>query len=220
MIEIRDNIPWKYAECLVENDENLLFSLYYRYEGTIAERIDGKDWHGLNSFIFHIVECEKGLFIKYLSLKGLEDKASHYAREAMSNIGWYQEEIYGTSQKTYKNYIKNEVMKCVKIQREKFMKIIKELGNIDYDKLEYFSSKLSEESVDYCDYINKKYFYCDKYCPEEYSKCIEMVDFILRECEILNMEKTNFKIFKEKEKQNIMKELIKYKIKLEGGILI
>ena len=34
----------------------ILFSMYYTYNGSIAEQPDGKNWNGLNRFIFHVVE--------------------------------------------------------------------------------------------------------------------------------------------------------------------
>ena len=216
---IRDNVPWKYGECMVLDNEELLFSLFYRNNGSIAEENDGAEWYGLNRFIFHIVKSKDGIYIKYLNLRGIEDIVRKYARSAIENLGFYQEQEFGLIQREYKNYIRKEAMKIVKIEENEFRQEIEKVKNIKYDDLEFFSCAFSEESIDCCDYINKNYFYCDDYYLEKYSQFIELINYILKKSNILNMKNVNLKSFRKEEKLELMKKLIIKKIEFEGGII-
>ncbi|MBQ8299152.1 MAG: hypothetical protein IJX99_04690 [Clostridia bacterium] len=82
---------------------------------------------------------------------------------------------------------------------------------IIYDDLEFFNCAIEYECIDYCDYINKKYFYADGYCLDKYSACIKFVDYILEKCDSLNINKSNIKIFKFEEKMEVLKSLINRK---------
>ena len=217
---IRENETWKYGECMVLDDEKLLFSLSYHYNGAIAEREDGKDWYGLNRFIFHIVEKNSEIIIKYLNLKRIEEKAMEFADSKIKNLGYYQKIRLGIVQQEYKDYIRNEAMKVVKVNKKEFEDMINDLGKIQYNELDYFSCGLAYESIDYFDYINKITFYCDRYYPKKYEKCIEFINYLLKQCNILNMEKVNLKSFNEEEKQEIMINMIKEKIRQNGGYLV
>lgn len=217
---IRNTEEWKYGEPMILDDEKLLFSLSYCYVGDIAERTDGKDWNGRNNFIFHIVEKHDKLLIKYLNLCGIEEIVEKNARMKINNLGYYQVNQQGLIQKEYKEYIRNVSMKTIEIDNNEFNEKIKKLGKIQYDELEFFTCKIAYERIDYFDYINKVYFYSDGYYPEKYTECIEFVNYILNKCRILNMEKVGMKLFKEEERKNIMIDLIKEKIELDGGYFV
>lgn len=216
---IRNTEKWKYGDPMILDDENLLFSLLYFYVGDIAERKDGKDWYGNNNFIFHIVEKNDKIFIKYVNLYRIEDIVEKYAIMKINNLGQYQVKQQGLIQKEYREYIRNEAMKIIEIDKNEFEKRINRLKKIRYDELEFFTCKTAYESIDYFDYINRINFYCDRYYPEKYEECIKFVNYILSECKILNMEEVIMKSFKEEERKNIMIDLIKEKIELEGGYI-
>ena len=217
---IRNTEIWKYSEPMILDDEKLLVSLSYYYVGDVAEREDGKGWHGRNSFIFHIVEKNDDFIIKYMNLRGIEDVVEGIARNKIKGLGWYQLKQQGLIQNEYKNYVRNTAMKCIKIDKSEFDKWIKKLGNIKYNNSEYFTCALGGKMIDYFDYTNKVYFYCDRYYPEKYKDCIDFVNYILDKCNILNMERADLIPFKEENREKIMIELIKEKIELDDGILV
>lgn len=217
---IRNTEIWKYAEPMVLEDEKLLVSLSYYYIGDVAEQENGKDWRGRNSFIFHIIEKNNKILIKYMNLRGIEEIVNKIACSKINHLGCYQYKQQGLIQKEYKDYVRNKAMKCIETDKKEIDDWIKRLSYIKYDELEYFTCALGGKKIDYFDYTNKVYFYCDRYYPEKYKVCIDFVNYILDECNILNMERADLKLFKEEEIEKIMIELIKEKIEFEGGILV
>ena len=155
---IRNIEEWKYGDAMILDDENVLFSLSYFYIGAIAEREDGKDWNGRNNFIFHIVEKNGEIFLKYLNLYGIEEIVNKFARMKINNLGCYQINQQGLIQKEYKEYIRNVAMKTIELDKNEFDERINKLGKIKYDELDFFTCNIADERIDCFDYINKVFF--------------------------------------------------------------
>lgn len=202
---IRESVPWMSGDFVMKDNENILMKIYYRNEGTIIEENEG--WYGNNGLLIYIVETKGKYKIKYLNLKDTEKKAMDIAHQIITNLGHYQQFEVGFSSKQYKEYVRNEKMVEIEIRSDLYLQI-KELGNIDYDNLEYFTYIKSNESIDYFDFVNKKYFYCDMYCLEKYKPCIELIEKIINKCEILNLNELRFTYFPESERLKIMQQLI------------
>lgn len=217
---IREYLPWDAGQCMIMDDEKVLFSLYYHNSGSIAEDEKGKEWYGSNWFLFYVIEHKGKYKIKYLNLRDVEKKAEEIARSIVNNLGMYQLIEVGYRSSEYKEYIRKEKMQVIEIDEEIINKI-KNLKNIDYDKydMDYFSYKYAEENLDYFDFVNKRYFFCDEYCLEKYKPCVEVVDSIIKKCNILNLEGCNIKFFKPEETDSIMQELIDKEIEERNAIL-
>lgn len=214
---IRDCIPWEAGNCMIQENENVLFKIYYRNTGPIIEKEDEKKWFGNNDLLIYIVEEKEKFKIKYINLRDTEEKAINIANEIITNLGCYQTFDIGYSSKQYKEYIRKEKMIEIAIEADLYSQI-ENLGNIKYDDIEYFTYKKGTESIDYCDYVNKKYFYCDVYCLEKYKPCIELVEKIIKKCNILNLSELKFQYFKENERTKIMEKLIEDEIEASSWI--
>lgn len=215
---IREYIPWKAGNCMVTENEEVLFSIYYRNYGAIINEIDKSGWYGSNSLLIYLVKEKEQIKVKYLDLKNTEDQAMKIAKNVITNLGMYQLFDIGYNSRQYRDYIRNEKMVEITIDRNIY-KQIENLKDIEYDDLEYFTYKKSIESIDYCDYINKKYFFCDEYCPKKYMPCVKLVEEIIKKCQIINLDKINIKSFEDSERTKIMRRLLDEAIETDLAIL-
>lgn len=204
--KLRNCVLWERTDCVIDEDEDVLFKFYYSTWGNILGNENGKNKYGNSSYIFYIINRNGNLKVKYVDLKCVDKKAFHIGRKLITNLSIEQEFKLGYSSKEYKDYIKKEKMIEVDLNFD-FYGEIKKLGSIDYNELEYFINEDSYETIDYYDFVNKKYFYCDDYCLEKYKLCIELVEKIILNCNILNFTKLKFKYFVEDEREGILEKL-------------
>lgn len=204
---IRKYIPWKTGNFMVKENEEVIFAIYYRNSGNAIN--DGRtiSFVADNKLLVYLVKDDTKFKLKYLDWEGTEEKAEKIAQELITNLGMYQLLDTGYGSKQFKDYIRNEKMVETDIEEDIYFKI-KELGNINYDKLDYFSYVLGNESIDYYDYVNKKYFYCDEYCPEIYKPCVKVVEELIKKCNIVNLKEVNIKFFIAEDETKIMRKLL------------
>lgn len=215
---IRKHIPWKSGNCMITENEEVLFSIYYRNDGPVINDKDKSDWYGNNSLLVYLVKSGEQLKIKYLDLRDTEEKAIQIARKIITNLGMYQLFDIGYNSSQYREYIRNEKMIEIDIDDNIYEQITK-LSDLKYDDLEYFTYTKSIESIDYCDYINRRYFFCDEYCSKKYMACVKIVEEIIQKCNILNLDRLNIKFFEDEEKTKIMRKLLDEAIEDDRAIL-
>ena len=223
LTDVRDKkkvIPRYYKNIMIDDKEKVLFAIFYRYsyDGPFFDRDNNKDWDD-KDYIIYVVEHNDEIIVKYLKIN--DEKIKLLEKEKMmSDFRFFRGIPNGLIFKEYKDYIKNEVMEIIKIDKGEFEEKTNVLSKIEYDISEYFTCTIEFEKVDYFDYINDINFYCDKYYLEKYKPCIEFINYILKKCNVFKKGEISLKSFNKEEKQNIMIELIKRKIKYDGGYFV
>lgn len=180
-------IPWKYSQYIINNNDNVLFQMNLRFYGYKESGGYGQNW-----FHMYVIENENKLFAKIINIMPLDDIANECCRNffGKNHVDYVETINVGIQLKSYKEKV-NELTQIIELDSE-FDKLMKKIGQIDFKEsyLELFDYQFDAVlcSMDIYDFVNKKVFYADSYCLKKYKPFIDVIEYIFRKAKFKSFE--------------------------------
>ncbi len=189
MYYIDRNIRWQDTYYIIDKDENVLLQCRYKIS---------KDWSGLKSFHFYLIEKDGKKYCKLINLEKIEcnpllNDCYSYFKGHVSYCNTFDISVFLPSYR--KRLIDNtEIIKLDK----KIDELLKSACNIDFSKahLDLFSCKFDYTPINFdCyDFYNKHVFIADGFCLKKYEPYVNILNYIISKSNYKDLSPSSIEI--------------------------